>query len=217
MDEWTSNRKLLAIKGLALFSNLSDEEAMAVSEKVRSRSFRERDTIISQGDRGGIVYFIVEGLIRIYLITSEGREKTLSLQGPGTILGEASTPGKTRSAYAEAITDSKLLEISEVDFIGLLKKEANIGLNIVLGLSERLRRSDALIEESLSLSLKDRLFLVLLRLSEQLSSTEITISHEELARIVGAGRSRVTEALNLLKGEGLISIGRRVIEVHDVK
>ena len=212
MNSIENSQKRDLLKILPYFSDLTEQELEKIGLGMNLVRFSIGDLMTKQGGQDSQVYFVAQGLVRIYLVTEAGKEKTLALVGPESILGEvAAVTGQERTAYAEALTEVTALKVGRADFVGLVRNDSDLALNVIRGLSERLRRSTGTIEESMSFKLQDRLMLVLKKIAEQLGSIEIDISHEELARITGAGRARVTETLNEMQQEGKVSIGRRSI------
>lgn len=207
-------QKLDLLRALPYFSDLLDDELKHVEMKTTIVRLEVGEMLTEQGHDDSEVYFVCSGLVRVYLVTEEGKEKTLTLVGPESILGEvAAMTGGERTAYAEALTEVTALRISRSDFVSLVRKDSDLALNIIRGFSERLRSTTGSVEESVSFGLPERLMIVLRRLAEESRSSEISISHEELARITGSGRARVTEALNKMQENGVLEIKRRTIRL----
>src|SRR6185436_9559908 len=49
---------------------------------------QQRTRIFSQGDVGDAVFYIQKGRIKLTVISGQGKERTVSLLGPGSFVGE---------------------------------------------------------------------------------------------------------------------------------
>ena len=65
----------------------------AVAAHGNSRSFRAQTILLNEGDPGGSLYIVLEGRLRAYASSPEGRDVVLSEHGPGEYVGELSLDG----------------------------------------------------------------------------------------------------------------------------
>src|ERR1700686_2481207 len=74
---------------------------------------KKGQTIFSQGDTAGSIFYIHSGKAKLTVISSAGKEATIALLGPGDFLGEdcIANAHPRRMATATAITESKILRI----------------------------------------------------------------------------------------------------------
>ena len=67
------------------------------------------EMLFARGDPGNEIYLVVEGRIRISVLSSDGRELSFAHAVPGDVFGEiAALDGSPRSADATAITSVRL-------------------------------------------------------------------------------------------------------------
>jgi len=103
--------------------------------------------VFSEGDPGDVMYIIIEGEIEISKRTSLETSKTLITLKAGDIFGEmAVIEKKSRSATAIATQQSRLLSMDEGLFFSMIEKNPDFAVKIVRVLSERVRRSNSLIQ-----------------------------------------------------------------------
>lgn len=103
--------------------------------------------VFSEGDPGDVMYIIIEGEIEISKRTSLETSKTLITLKAGDIFGEmAVIEKKPRSATAIATRQSRLLSMDEGLFFSMIEKNPDFAVKIVRVLSERVRRSNSLIQ-----------------------------------------------------------------------
>lgn len=131
------------LRRLKLLSGLSIDQLEDVSRRLRPVRFRQGETIIQEGARGGEMYFIESGRVRV----TRGRgEEILRLAelGAGDVVGEmALLTGEPRSATVQALSDVELWAMAQSDFDELVAAYPNLALALSRLLSERLRATDA--------------------------------------------------------------------------
>jgi CRP-like cAMP-binding protein len=91
--------------------------------------------------------------------------------------------------------------------------------HVLADFAERIRTLNDRISEQISLSIRERLCVELLRLSRRTAKDRIAVSpppsHFEFAARIGGCRETVTKLLNALEREGLISRSRTAIALTD--
>jgi len=79
--------------------------------------FQKDNLIMEQGTIGDCAYIIEEGEVEIFIQHPNGELQKIASRGPGSIIGEmALVDQKRRTASIKAITDCKLIKITESDF-----------------------------------------------------------------------------------------------------
>jgi CRP-like cAMP-binding protein len=155
---------------------------------------------------------IVSGRVRISLVSEDGREVTLTMLGPGEVLGEMTLlDGGECSADATAQEDCVLLTIERTQFLRLLRSNSDLCLHLLAVLFQRLRRANAALEDMALLDLPTRLGRLLLRLSGDYGVTgprgtriEVKLSQKDLSSLAGASREKVNRQLRQWEDEGII-------------
>jgi CRP/FNR family cyclic AMP-dependent transcriptional regulator len=114
------------------------------------RVFRPGDVIFKELDPGYEMYVIIDGKVEIRKVTSPTSSKTLIVLGKGDIFGEmAIIDKKKRSATAMAVADTRVLVLNDHLFEATLERNPDFARKMILILSERLRRANAAIQQSL--------------------------------------------------------------------
>lgn len=74
-------------------------------------------TIFKQGEPGNCAYIIEDGAVDILLQMPDGKQQIIATRGPGAMIGEmALVDERARTATVRALSDCRLLEITEDDF-----------------------------------------------------------------------------------------------------
>src|SRR5690554_2189391 len=96
-----------------LFGKLDDASRLDVAKQMRETAFGAGQSIFARGDSGKEVYLVLDGRVRLSVLSSEGRELTFSHAGPGDVFGEiAALDGGLRTADATAVTPVKAMTLS---------------------------------------------------------------------------------------------------------
>src|SRR6476620_5248250 len=98
----------------ALFGTLSESDRGAIANGMRRVQFDPDQMIFSRGDPAREMYLVLEGKVRLSILTSDGRELSFAHAGPRNIFGEIATlDGGERTARALAKPKTLALVWSE--------------------------------------------------------------------------------------------------------
>ena len=204
-----------------LFKGLDPAQRADVARLMREATFTSGQVIFSRGDPGREVFLVLDGKVRLSVVTVEGRELAFSMAGPGGVFGEiAALDGGTRTAFATATTPVKAASLSHVDFNRLVASTPPLADAVIRLLCSRLRDADQQLEGVALHRIEVRLarYLVGLlqqrdpQLKQERATLEIGMSQGELALLLGATRPKVNAALAALEETGAITRNDQKIE-----
>lgn len=202
-----------------LFRDLSGRD-MAELDRITTITSVPRGRVFYQPEDVSEVLFMVKaGRVQLYRISPEGKKLVIATLGPGTLFGEMALLGQQmHNAFAEALDDCLILVMSRADLERLILNKPEVGLRILETTGKRLRDAEKRLEDMAFKGIPARLASLLLRLSEERGSTEITgLTHQDLAETIGTYRETATQVLNDMKSQGLIEIGRKRILILDIE
>ena len=85
---------------------------------------RKKRAIFSQGDAADAVFYILEGKVKLTVLSSKGKEAVIAILEHGAFLGEACLTGQSiRMATATALDESTILRIDKATMIRVLARE----------------------------------------------------------------------------------------------
>ena len=208
------------IPTIPLFQDLEQKNYVDLANIVLSRKYKKGEMIFSEYDTADGFYVAVSGRVKIFKSSPEGKEQILHIFGPGDPFGEIAVfTGKNFPASAQTLENSETIFFPKNAFIGLIKKDPALSLNMLSVLSMRLKRFSSLIED---LSLKEvpgRLAAYLLYLSDRNDSCDeliLDISKSQLASILGTIPETLSRILSKMTRENLIeSDGKRKFLIKD--
>ena len=145
------------LRSVGIFSHLGTLELEAVAEKLRRRTFQRGEVIFHQDDPGDRLHFLGEGMVKISLISRDGRENDIVLLTPGDCFGEMSVlDGGTRSATAVAMETTETMTLSREEFLEFLDTHSQVAIQIIRLLVKRLRAMDEMIGDMVFLDVPTR-------------------------------------------------------------
>jgi CRP/FNR family transcriptional regulator len=206
------------LAGIPLFAGLSRAQYEALARIGVRRSCRKGERIFSEGDEGTGFYVVVGGRVKIFKVSTDGKEQILHLFGPGESFGEVSVfTGQGFPADAVAAAQTTLLFFPRVAFSALIQKDPALALNMMASLSRRLMQFAGLIED---LSLKEvpgRLAKYLLYLSKKDGDggVELDVSKGQLASLLGTIPETLSRILAKMNRRGLIRSRGAQIRIID--
>jgi CRP/FNR family transcriptional regulator len=201
---------------IPLFSGLSRGQLDAFKGIALEKNFGRGGLIFSEGDAGDGFYVIVEGRVKIFKISTDGKEHILHIFTGGQTFGEVPVfAGEHFPASAEALVETRTLFFRRAAFVALLEKNPALSLKLLADLSLKLRQFTVQIE---NLSLKEipaRLATYLLYLSEEQNrSDQVTlgISKGQLASLLGTIPETLSRMFAKLSSQQLIQVeGRKIL------
>lgn len=213
------------MKGINFFHGMKEEEIQRILNNSNERIYSRGTIIFREGEETDGIYIITAGLIKVYKMSIDGREKTLAILNPGDIMGEmALFDYSYRSATAEALEASTVNVIPRQDFERLLEEMPALAIKVIRVLAERLRQADEEIKNLLFLNARSRVILNLVQLVEQHMQGKkpgtpipFRLTHAEMANLVGVSRETVTRVISELQDEGLIRIEKRKLWINDIQ
>jgi CRP-like cAMP-binding protein len=215
--------RLLSI--VDIFKPLSEQDIERLDGQLPDRHLERGQIFYTPEDSSEKLFILQKGKIRIFRMTPDGREFTLTIVEAGTIFGEmALTTQQLEGAYAQAMESSQVSTMAREDLERLVLEKPEVGLQIMHVLSERLRRQETRLEDATMKDVRSRLagIIVLLVESEGVRTNSgyripAHHTHESLGTMIGANRVAVTRAFGLLQDEGVVELRRRLIYVRDLE
>ena len=181
------------------------------------REYPPETTIITEGEHGDSIYFLIEGVVKVVIFTAEGKEIILSKLKSINFFGEIGVFEEgPRTATIETETKCKVIEIGKDTFIQFISDEKETFFMLLLEMAKRIREANRKIY-ILSLSkAKDRVkcYLRDIMLAKMKNQFFLPI-HDNIAKEVGLTRETVSKILGDLKKEGVISNTHGKVKVDE--
>jgi CRP/FNR family transcriptional regulator, cyclic AMP receptor protein len=212
------------IRNVPLLARLASDDVRSLAQRGRVRNYSSGAVLFHEGEPGDSLHVVVEGRIRVAVVSSTGEEATVAYIGPGDCFGEFSVfDGRPRSATGIAAEKTKTFVVTRDAFVEWLMERPQASLALLETLSLRLRRADENLADLAFLDLPHRLAKQLLTLSaehgERTNGGEprLRVTQGELASMLAVSRESVNKQLNYFQREGWIALGRGWVRVLDTQ
>jgi HEAT repeat protein len=147
-NEVSLMERLLALKQVPLFSQLSLEQLEAVQQISSEVEYLANETIVKEGEPGGELYLLIDGKVRIYKGYGTRKETLLSSVNAISYFGEmAALDDQPRSATVIAAERSRMLRLDGESLKELIRQMPEISLEIMRILTGRVRRAESRLTE----------------------------------------------------------------------
>ena len=209
------------IASIPLFRGLSSKQCAAISAIAVRKYYSRGQIFFSEGDESFGFYVILSGKVKIFKLSSEGKEQIFHILEAYEPFGEAAVfAGEHYPASAQALSETPVLFFPTQQFVDLIMREPSLALSMLALLSMRLRKLTMLIE---NLSLKEvpgRLAAYLLYQSNSHGSPltiELDVSKNQMAGLLGTIPETLSRILKRMTDEKLIKADARTISILDKK
>ncbi len=185
--------------------------ARKIADCCTIRSFKQGETLISQGDAAKGVYILLSGEANIVLHSRGGHELWLDALRSGSLFGElAVILNQPRSASVLALTDGEYAGFSLSQFRLLLETDSRFSMLTINMQARRVHMNCTRMIETNMLSVSARVYAELLRCATS-SETDNEAFHispapsvSAFAKRVNASRESVSRSINDYEKSGLL-------------
>ena len=211
-----AERKPQYLSAVDIFRDLSEQQLRDVEQIFRLTTVPAGRSVFQPDESGEGLFILKSGGVQIYRISPEGKRFVVSNVEPGTFFGEMAFLGQSLyGSFAETTEPSVLCVMSRYDVEQLMQRYPTVAVRMMQALSQRLSEAETQLEDLALKSLAARLATFILRQTGHDDRHMLGLTHNDLAERVGTSRETATQALNELKADGLIDIGRKRIEILD--
>jgi CRP-like cAMP-binding protein len=183
-------------------------------------ALQPEQSFFTQGDSSDSIFCLQKGNAKLSVISSNGKQATITLLIPGDFFGEESLAieAKPRMVTATAVNKCTAVKIKKAEMISVLHQKPDFSDQFLSFLLERNMRTQADLVDQIMNSSEKRLARALLLMAETGKPDETRnyippITQETLAEMIGTTRSRVSYFMNNFRSRGLIDYKDR-IQVH---
>ncbi len=207
-----------------LFCNLSNQSLKDL-EAIRSVAAYPRGSILFlEGQPARGIFVLCTGRAKLSTSSSDGKTIILRIAEPGEVLGlSATVSGKPYEVTVETLEPAQANFVARQDFLNFLRDHGDAALRVAEELSNNYHSAYNEVRAlGLSTSASEKLSRVLLEWSERGKHTaaneirmKISLTHEEIAQLIGVSRETVTRTFAELKRKQLIQVKGSTLVIRD--
>jgi CRP/FNR family cyclic AMP-dependent transcriptional regulator len=206
-----------------LFCDLSPAAVKDLSSITSAASYPKGATLFVEGQPARGVFILCNGRVKLSTSSADGKTLILRISEPGEVLGlPASVTGKPYELTADVIEPTQANFIGRAEFLKFLRENGEAALKVAQQLGETYHTAVAEMRTiGLSRSAGEKLARFLLEwcaeTPEENGQTKIklTLTHEEIAQMVGASRETVTRLFADFKKKNLLQVKGSTLIIKD--
>lgn len=202
------------LKNSFSLEGLDPELTSDLSRLARPMKLAAGAILFENGDPGNGFYAVIEGSLKVSILSIDGDEQLLAVLGPGDLVGElALLDGRPRSATVSALKEAQLAFVDKAAFARFADENPAVYRHMLSIVGKRLRHANDVLAARSFLPLPGRVAQTLLQLAETFGKPlddgrmliHYKLSQADIANMSGAARENVSRVLNDWKRSGTIS------------
>jgi CRP/FNR family transcriptional regulator, dissimilatory nitrate respiration regulator len=203
------------LKNFDLFKNLDEQALGDLAKDAIQRTLEAKEILFSEGFEGKYFYVLIDGSIRVYKTSYDGKESTIKIIHTGEFFAEAILFGKKQyPASAAAVELSRIIAIRGDCFWKMIDNP--VSRNIFIGaLFEKLRFLTEQIHYLSSHDVEDRFFRFIINTYGKKYRYNITIPKKDIASAVGTIPETFSRLLLRLTKTGIMAWKKDTLIIKD--
>src|SRR5580693_6912112 len=206
-----------------LFCSLPPVGVERLATITSASTYPKGATLFVEGQNARGVFILCSGRVKLSTSSADGRTLILRMSESGEVLGlPATITGKPYELTAEVIEPTQANFIARDDFLRFLREHGEAALRVAQQLGETSHSAVAEMRTiGLSHSAGEKLARFLLELCTDHDKAKgeikltVTLTHEEIAQIIGASRETVTRLFSDFKKKQLLQVKGSTIVIKN--
>lgn len=229
------NRHHVAKEGIAVESILPNLRSIPMLHELDSAEFTKLSTItlmqtsprksnvFTEGEPRTAVYFICQGIIKVYKVDPNGNEQIVSYLKKGEMFPHTGFfDPSPYPATTEVVETVELLVIPIKAFEQLMLDTPSIAIKVMRVMGAKIRELQAKLQDFVVHDVNRRIISVLLRLADEHGIEEkgqriisLAVTQQDIASMAGTTRETVSRLFQHLRKDRLIEMDRKQIVILD--
>ena len=211
------------LEHVTLFSSLDSSARASIARLAIERHVPAGQVLFRQGESADGFYVVLDGKVKVYKLSPDGRQQILHAFGPGQAFAEAAMfAGDSFPAFAETLSESRLAFFPQRAFLKELGRNPALAAGLITSLARLCHQLAGLVEQ-LSLSdVSGRLARYVTDLArrkgvalEKGIQVRLDLAKGELARHLGTAPETLSRALGRLAALDLVAVDGPVLTVRN--
>ena len=196
-----------------IFCNLPTQAVQALETIKYTTAYPKGAVLFVEGQAPRGIFLLCKGRVKLSIGSSDGKMLILKISEPGEVLGlSATVSGKPYELTAETLDPCQVNFVKRDDFVRFLREHNEVCLRVAEQLSDKYNTACHEIRAlGLSHSAAEKLAKLLLEWSDkngarQTGHMKLTLTHEEIAQMIGTSRETVTRLFADFKKKQFIQL-----------
>ena len=218
MNNQLNTKDFIELRKSYLFSGLEDDEYLQVVRHASVLTAEAGQSLFAQGSPVTSLFWVSEGLVRLFRSSPQGEEKVIELVSPGRFFAEAALfMGARYPVNAAAQVPTRLVAIDAMNFKEWLFQDAGRCFRLLAGMSARLHRLVNDIDRLTLMKGTDRLLQYLVDHSDPDEAGKHTVELEApkqvIASRIGVKPETLSRLLHKLSDLGCIEVNANKVVI----
>ena len=206
-----------------LFGHLDGASLETLASHVNQRTYPKGQLIFHQGDPAGSLFVVREGLVKVFVTSEDGDEMLLVTLRPSDTFGElALLDGSDRSASAQALEKTTVIEIGRQTFLDVLRSNPTMAEAVLGSMGTLLRRLTEQASDLVFLDLHGRVAKLLVTMADERGTPaaggielDIQLTQSDIASMVGGSRQSINQILRAFEDRGYLDLQGKTVLVKE--
>lgn len=199
-------------------------ELIKASEKVVK--YKKGTFLFREGQEAKEMYIILSGKVQISKMNAEGKELNLRLCKENDIVGELTlfTVGPRYLFNAKVLEDGEAAAVNIENLEQILFNNSQLAYQFLKWMNDHIRKTITKFRDLVLHGKKGALYSTLIRLCNSYGIEKengiyinVPITNQDLANYCGTARESVSRMLGELRDEGILTINRKRIIIHNLQ
>ena len=172
--------------------------------------------LLFQGEIPSMVFYVVEGIVKLYNITSDGEEKIVGYESRGGFLPIEWLFGRAPVSlyYCDTFTDCQLVRVPKAELLEILKADGSASLSLLersvsmyIGSTMHLHALEqSKVRQKLLAILQYLVLRFGVKIDKDHTRIDLRLTHQEMANLLGVTRETISTELGKLSKEGVVKV-----------
>jgi CRP/FNR family transcriptional regulator len=206
------------LKKIPYFTGMGETGIDAIRRYVHEKRAGRGELLLSEGDKADVLFFVSEGVVKVFKTSADGKEQILRIIRPGESFNDVPVlDGGTSLVSAAALGPVVLYAIKKSDLESVMRERPQVAFNVIRVLSQRVTELISLVEDLSFRHVTGRVAKMLLEYAGDKDGDRPRLTQQEMAAMIGTAREMVGRSLKSLEGDGAIRMERNRIIITDQK
>ncbi len=213
------NLNLFYNETFPFWNNASAEDKAQLLDNTNEVNYYKGEHI-HNGERCSGVIIVRSGVLRLYIMSDEGKDITLYRLHAGDmcmLTASCVIEAITFDVFVDAEEDSNCLIISGNSFAEVSERNKDVKIFALETAVSRFSDVMWVMQQILFMSMDKRLAVFLNDEAARNSTDVIELTHEQIAKYMGSAREVVSRMLKYFSNEGLVALSRKGVKILDRK
>ncbi len=207
------------INGFADFvSNASTQSALAdLPNNKKEKTYKKKDVIFHEFDHANYLIYVKSGQVKCVKTDEYGKEFVNDIYTPGCFIGYMSLlAGTDYMESAIAMEDTEVAIIPQQDFISLIDSNRDVMIQFIKLLAGNVLEREKKLLQLAYTPVRERVANALLTLQQKMGGdafTQIKVSRDDLASMVGTAKESLIRTLSEFKKDAIIETEGQLITI----